>query len=656
MSVQAGIWNLDGEPVKQDLLDQFSQAMTDIGSDGETTYCGGPLGMLYRPFHTRAESRGENQPYHDNRGRVMTWDGRLDNRHELICQLDHLLTDDHTDAAILAAALEQWGTDCFAALIGDWALSIWDPQQHELILARDYMGIRHLFYYPKPQQIVWCSHLAPLALSGDRFSVSDEYVAGYLAFRPDAHLTPYSEIKSVPPGKFIRLGNAKATVQSHWTPNVGLKIRYKKDGDYEEHFRHLFRVAVGRRLSSDAPVLAELSGGLDSSSIVCMADDIMAREGAETPHVDTFSYYDSNDPDEDDLLHVIKVEEKRKRKGFHVDLAEFGDSFSLEFPVFSAIPGFGETEGLRRSRLELMRRNKYRVLLSGTGGDELLGQALDPSIQMADLLLRFRFPSLAQQLVAWSLIKRVPWIQILFQTLIHLMPLSIRTRLSEVAKLEPWLDGDFARRHGLSARRLEALRGAWVWSPTARDSLQTLATLARQLTQAQPSTYEPRYPYLDRTLIEFLISIPSDQLLRPGQRRSLMRRALVGFLPLEITHRVTKASSSRCYCVTLEKYWNRIEKSLSSSLSSRLGYIKDDHLRAVLVLMKNGCLPPYFLRPLRALSLELWLREMEARGVISIQASTTISVGPNVLESRPGVASTNGLKQSLFFAKGGKKP
>ncbi len=192
MSVQAGIWHLDGSPVDRESLARISQSVAEYGVDGETTHVCQSLGMLYRPFYTTAEARLEHQPCRSAMGNLITWDGRLDNREDLIVQLHELLTDDQTDLAIVSAAFDRWGTNCFPKLVGDWAVSIWDPINEQLVLARDYIGIRHLFYYVRPERIVWCSHLSPLALCGDRFTLCDDYIAGYLAFHPDSHLTPYA--------------------------------------------------------------------------------------------------------------------------------------------------------------------------------------------------------------------------------------------------------------------------------------------------------------------------------------------------------------------------------------------------------------------------------------------------------------------------------
>src|SRR5260370_30735891 len=83
MSVQAGAWSFDGELVNRELQAGISQSIAEYGPDGEATYFDGPVGMLYRPFHTTLESRVERQPHVTSMGNMMTWDGRLDNRDEL---------------------------------------------------------------------------------------------------------------------------------------------------------------------------------------------------------------------------------------------------------------------------------------------------------------------------------------------------------------------------------------------------------------------------------------------------------------------------------------------------------------------------------------------------------------------------------------------
>src|SRR5216684_426232 len=119
MSAQVGIWNFDGKPADRILLGKLSSGLQQYGPDCSTAHIDGSIGMAYRAFHTSPESRLERQPYRSARGNMITWDGRLDNREELIPELWADLVDDRTDVAFVACAFDRWGTDCFRRLVGD---------------------------------------------------------------------------------------------------------------------------------------------------------------------------------------------------------------------------------------------------------------------------------------------------------------------------------------------------------------------------------------------------------------------------------------------------------------------------------------------------------------------------------------------------------
>jgi len=625
MSVQAGIWNFDGRPVDHKLLADISQSLKHQGPDGESCHVDGSVALLYRPFLTTAESRREKQPYRSNRGFIVTWDGRLDNRDELIPELRSELEVDATDVAIVAAAFDRWGTDCFRRLVGDWAVSIWKPDQHELLFAADFMAIRHIFYYHKNDQVWWSTDLSPLVLlSNDKFHIDDDYIAGYFAHDPDSQLTPYREIREVPPGQFVRIRNGTVSIERFWRFSPKSRIRYKTDAEYEEHFRHLFRQSVLRRLRSDSPILAELSGGLDSSSIVCMADDIIANEGEQIPRLDTISYYDNTEPNGDDSIYFLKIEEKRGRVGIHIDGSKLGSSpASLECSEFCPLPGaLGVGQKLGHERAAVVRGGGYRVVLSGIGGDEFMGGVPDPRAHLADLIVQFNLLILAKQLTAWSLVKRRPWIQLLWQSAIDALPPSLGQYLVKEAKVEPWIRKDFAKSTRMPIRQLGVGEYFGLWLPTRRSCIGGILLMASKLAKHTPpvsALEEARYPYLDQNLIEFILSIPAGQLLRPGERRSLMRRSLAGIVPDEILSRRTKQVAARGPVTMLERHWDELQSVFQAPLSARLGYIHEAPLLKTIRDARAGKIVP-LVRLLWAISLEFWLRDVAGRGLLDLPA------------------------------------
>jgi asparagine synthase (glutamine-hydrolysing) len=321
MSVQFGMWNFEGQPLAPDYIENVSATLAPYAPDSNESYSRDGIRILYRAFYTTKESHFEKQPYLCPSDAVITWDGRLDNRGDLIDELRYTATVNLTDVGIVAAAYEKWGANCLGKLIGDWALSIWNPRERSVLLAKDPIGTKHLYYSVDDEQLTWSTILDPLVrFAGQTFSLNEEYIAGWFSMFPAVHLTPCVGIHSVPPSSSVLLRRGKHTISKYWDFNSSQKIRYRTDAEYEEHFRTVFAKAVQRKLRSDRPVLAELSGGRDSSSILCMADTVIARGTAETPRLDTISYYDDSEPNWNERPYFTKVEEKRGRTGWHVNV------------------------------------------------------------------------------------------------------------------------------------------------------------------------------------------------------------------------------------------------------------------------------------------------------------------------------------------------
>lgn len=613
MSVQFGRWNYEGAPASPKHLEKVRTLMEAYGPDGSRTYSAGGVDILYGAFHTTKESRAASQPFVTQSGAVLTWDGRLDNRSEFIALMSDRLRTDSPDVSVVASAYERWGTDCLARFVGDWALAIWSPDDSSLILARDFVGTRHLYYTFDDQQISWSTILDPFVLlTQTPYALDEEFLAGWLSSFPAAHLTPYVGIYSVPPCSFVRLKSAGRIVGRYWDFDRAKKIRYRTDAEYEEHFRVGFGQAVERRLRADGPVLAELSGGMDSSSIVCMADVLIARGTAKTPRLDTLSYHNDSEPNWDERYWFTKVEEKRGRTGCHID-AGAPDYFGPGDETSAASPGAKVRPTARTRQLEACIRSQgNRVLLSGIGGDEFLGGVPTPGPEIADLLAKARFRELAHRLKVWALQSRTPWFHLLPEAVGGFLPLP-DTCLREYKRSTAWLAPAFAKRerNALGGYRIRlTILGAL---PSFQENLHTLEALRRQLTCLPVERFplvEKRYPCLDRDLLEFLFAIPREQLVRPGERRSLMRRALAGIVPEEVLNRKRKAFVLRTPMAAISEQWTALSTGGEGLVMERLGIADTKRLAEAVAKVRSGREVP--LVPLmRALALEHWLRHLK---------------------------------------------
>ena len=236
MSVQFGVSNRDGEPVGEDVLRRIEGLLVPYAPDGVSVLRQKSSALLYGSFETGC-SPAQPQPYRLAPCDWMMWDGRLDNRNDLI-RSSLSLTTHSTDVEIVASTYERLGTGMFSQLLGDWAISIFSDHRQEVVLARDFIGARSLFYRIDDRHIAWSTVLEPLVLFESGVPrLSEPYVAGWLSSFPRIGLTPYEHILSVPPSSTVRIQVGQLPVSKYWDLDPAQTIRYRRDRDYEEHFR-----------------------------------------------------------------------------------------------------------------------------------------------------------------------------------------------------------------------------------------------------------------------------------------------------------------------------------------------------------------------------------------------------------------------------------
>ena len=620
MSIQFGKWSFSGKAICPGDFERVRPLLAPYGPDGEGLFCKDSIGILYRALYTTKESRDEVQPYVSKSGFVICWDGRLDNRDDLVGQLGDAVSIGCTDLSIAAAAFDQWGANSFAKLIGDWALSVWNPRDQILLLAKDFVGTRPLYYAVDGETVFWCTTLDPLVqLAGRPLRLQGEYIAGWMTLFPAPQLTPFVGIQSVPPGSFVRLSKTAQTITKFWDLGSRRPIRYRSDHEYEAHFRSVFAESVRRRLRSDAPVLAELSGGMDSSSIVCMADDLIAQGLADTPRLDTVSYYDDSEPNWDERPYFTRVEQKRSRTGTHINIASDQSlSFDVEIARFPALPGSGgRPTQVARQFADCLESGQSRVVLSGIGGDEVTGGVPTPIVELQDLLARAQLGQLARHLKAWALEKRTPWLHLLLESVGGLTPFA-QARRPRHRKPAAWLQSSFVTLYRSALQGYESPLKLFGPLPSSQQNAAVLEALRRQLGCSPlpcAPAYEKRYPYLDRDLLEFLFAIPREQLLRPGQRRSLMRRALAGIVPPEVLNRRRKAYAGRTTVRALLNDPLKLREFSQNMLAESFGIVDSEAFLKALQRARNGHAIPT-VTVMRTLSVELWLRRLRDRGVL----------------------------------------
>jgi len=241
-----------------------------------------------------------------------------------------------------------------------------------------------------------------------------------------------------------------------------------------------------------------------------------------------------------------------------------------------------------------------------------------PTPELEDLLARGHFRTLAHQLKAWALNKRKPWFHLLFEALRRFFPPAL-VGVPKHKQPAPWLNSGFIKRNRSALQGYETRLKLFGPLPTFQENVSTMQALQRQLACDAWSSdlpREKRYPYLDRGLLEFMYAIPREQLVRPGHRRSLMRRALVGIVPAELLNRKRKAYVARGSLAALSAQWPALIALTENMVSSSLGFVdRKSFLQAVPRARHGEDVPIIAL--MRTLHIELWLRHLRNNGVLS---------------------------------------
>jgi asparagine synthase (glutamine-hydrolysing) len=613
MSIILGIRGPFEHRVEQAELLRLASVTERYAPDGTFVHSSAGLGLCFQAYHTHQRSRLESQPTSDRFGNVIVLDGRIDNHIELKNELG-IKDSDVSDSLIVLQAFKRWDLECFAHLTGDWALALWSATDRVLYLARDHAGTRTLYFQNVGSTIRFATHLETFFAHGEKYKLDEEFAASFLCGRPVRDLTPYLGICAVPPGHYLAFSKNGVTKGVHWNWLEGDLIRYQSDAEYEEHFIALFKQSVERRTGPGAPILAELSGGMDSTSIVCMSDHIRRSQGADLLGLlETVSYYDPSEPSWDEEPYFSITETRRGKVGIHLRASMLNSTFEPNdsFQAQYLLPGT-DSAAVKQEEimLESFAGREFRVILSGHGGDEVVGGIPTPMPELADLLHSMKLLRFLQQAAKWAIVQRMPVTHTMWDAIRFLHRSYFPHSIPEF-RLPSWIDERL--RHILAS---VAERDALKETPfRARPSQVSHQRVSWSVIEALPhrspgflTRYEYRYPYLDRDLLRFLSQVPCEQLLRPGRRRSLMRRALAAIVPHEILEKKQKAYLCRTPLIALWNARSSLMSFFSDPITAQLGLISHPIFMQSLELVTSGKDVQDWPAVMRTILFEIWLR------------------------------------------------
>jgi len=529
----------------------------------------GAVGIGQLMLFNTPESKYEKLPFQDSEsGLMIVADARIDNRKELFDALDIEISDQEpvTDSQLILEAYKRYGAQCTDHLVGAFAFAIFDPAKNHLFLARDHMGFRPLFYFESNDLFLFATELKGIKAHLEaRLTVNEIFVADALStLRSEKERTFYNEVLRLPPAHQLIVTPQKTTRKRYWKLNPHYELKLPSEEAYIEAFSDKLKEAVHCRLRSDYPVGAELSGGIDSSTIVGIA----AQKGA----VKTFSHAlpdwakDKVFPYDDETKHSRKVTEYHDiRNHFFVTGEKEGILKALQ-------NGVRLHEGVMQGTLSEVFEPLYqkameegcRTLLSGYGGDEMVTSP-GPGYQQ-ELAARFRMLKLIREIHRKNQSKRngnsakSRKTKNSLRTLKSFVKAMIDGQLQRFRskyKTPGWahdiyhalaIDEGFMKEVGLKERFYSKKKLPSSGSTRMRQYRRINYDYVPQRLEycaikAQTYRMEYRHPLLDKRLIEFYLSLPARMKVQNGYGRYILRKATEGILPPEIQWRTDKTGT-----------------------------------------------------------------------------------------------------------------
>ena len=629
MSAITGVWHLDGRPVDNDLT-CLNAPLTHSRYDTNARWTEGPVGLACRGFHVSAEPSGAVQPSRHGSGAVVVFDGRLDNREELLDTLGPSpgLSPDATDSALVLAAYVRFGRALPERLLGDFALALFDPARQELLLARDPMGIRPLYYWRSPGTFLFASTIKsllahPLVPSRPDDAVVARFITGHESDDGRSR-TFFHGVSTLPPAHLAIIAPQEFVTRQYWDFDLGQQLRLAGPGEYADAFRHYFDQAVERRQRSTYPVAVSLSGGLDSSAVYGAAETIRRCRGGQDPPVVGLSYVHTDHSLADETAYLRDIEQLFGTTVECLPIAPPAfvyhqareEVWQGEAPLLSGQPS------TVAALLDRAHGLGARVLLTGHHGDEMLVN--EP--YLIDLFRQFRW------LRVWSDLRELPrWFtdaepgifarEFVTDLIKHHLSSPVldvyrRIRRGFVPaaggppwyRPEVWAAGVVQVSRPADRRQFSSAYQASIYHALRSPSDTVEREYYAKVTEMRG--LELREPFLDRDLVGFLLSIPGEIQTWRGVPKSLLRDAMRSVLPGSIIDRRWKGDYSRLGndAVNQSVPW-LLDSLRSGALAVKFGYV-DPKGALETLSSRRPCHGELFqgADESRLIGLEVWLR------------------------------------------------
>ena len=566
----------DQKPVSSSTVKTMTEALVHRGPDDEGYFFSGALGFGFRRLSI-IDLKGGHQPMSDREESVwVVFNGEIYNFPELRTELEGLghIFRTRCDTEVIIHGYKQWGSDVFNHLNGMFGLAIWDARHKKLILSRDAMGIKLVYYRVESGSVLFGSELrAIVAALPERPEVDTTALNLFLRYRyTPSPLTLYKGIRKLAPGTMAIFENGDWSIQRWYDFEPHHFSPQKSDSEVREELLEIYKRALKRHLISDVPLGLLLSGGVDSGLLL----GLMNLYGDSWPTY-TVGYGKSVYKDDElsdaaetaGIFSAKNVSVELDRETFEQALPKIVSVLEEPIAASSIVPMYFVCEHARQD---------VKVALVGQGPDELFGGYTRH--------LGIQYGAYWRSIPGWlrkgleAGIHSLPRNETLKRGVYSLGIENRMQRYQHVFSIMPGRTVDNLFKDGILPEGAgDSIRQCWKELEPLMDGTDELGGFqALEIRSSLPDellmyadklsmahSLEVRVPYLDRELVEYVERLPARFKVRSGQRKWIHRKVCAEFLPQTILRR-----KKRGFAVNVVDEW--FHSSLSCNMD---GYLLD---------------------------------------------------------------------------------
>ena len=555
----SGVIYKDNIRAEHNIIDKMNKLIAHRGPDGQAIYLNNNIGLGHTRLSIIDLNEGANQPFTDGKY-VLVFNGEIYNYLTLKKELADYPFKTESDTEVILAAYDKWGINCVDYMKGMWSFVLYDIKKNIVFCSRDRFGIKPFYYFEKANALYFASEIKQFTcVEGWQAKANVDRVKDFILFEMFDYTeeTLFQDVKQLRPGHNLvyDLENHTYSIHTYYDlKSIKANCKYQ---DENNQVLDLMKQSVKLHLQSDVKLGSCLSGGIDSSTIVMLVSQL--KDKSVVQEVVSSCFQNKKYDEQEYIDEVVKASGAKVNKVF----PNFNDLFQeLEKITWHQDEPFGSTSIFAQwSVFKETEAKGIKVMLDGQGADEVFaGYTGFYSAYLGEVLRKGKVLTWIKEVRALRNYYNYTWRDIMKMTIKYLIPNTLKSKLK--LKLDKnSLDWVFIDEHYYK-NYLDRLYGIKIKDMKTYSFNQLLVESLPKLLHYEDRdsmafSVEARVPFLDHELVEYVLSLPSNQKIRKSTTKYCLREAMAEILPAKVKNRRDKMGF-----VTPEEVWIRENKEV----------------------------------------------------------------------------------------------